>query len=185
MSLPLEFAKKEIESIIKTGKSKKVLNNCVGCMSCNHYCPNHCAPYALIIKRWNERYYKYGLPNRAKIILTLPYKMPYIHSFIISKLPKEELYGLTQQLRRSAVSIPSNIAEGYGRKNRKEYQQFLSIAYGSLQELETQYLLSIDLEYSDQSDRIDNLLEEVGKILHRMIYPKTNAKSGELVLTKR
>ena len=91
MNLPLEFAKQEIESIIKTGKSKKVLNNCVGCMSCNHYCPNHCAPYALIIKRWNERYYKYGLPNRAKFILTLPFKMPYIHSFIISKLPKEEL----------------------------------------------------------------------------------------------
>ncbi|MFX0186391.1 MAG: (Fe-S)-binding protein [Candidatus Hodarchaeota archaeon] len=91
MSLPLDIAKKEIESIIKTGKSKKVLNNCVGCMSCNHYCPNNCNPYALIINKWNEKYRKKGLPNRANLILTLPYKMPYIHSFIISKLPKEEL----------------------------------------------------------------------------------------------
>ena len=61
--------------------------------------------------------------------------------------PKTETYGLSQQMRRAAISIPSNIAEGYGRKHKAEYNQFLSIAYGSLLELETQYLLSIDLKY--------------------------------------
>ncbi len=91
MNLQLEAAKKEIESIVKKGVSKRVLKNCVGCMSCNHYCPNNCAPYALIIKKWNDKYHKNGLPSRAKLILTLPYKKPYIHSFIIQKLPKEEL----------------------------------------------------------------------------------------------
>lgn len=61
--------------------------------------------------------------------------------------PKSETYALTQQMRRAAISIPSNIAEGYGRRHKAEYKQFLSMAYGSLAELETQYLLSIDLGY--------------------------------------
>lgn len=56
--------------------------------------------------------------------------------------PKIEHYGLVSQMRRAAVSIPSNIAEGYGRKSSKEYTQFYSIAYGSLLELETQMILS-------------------------------------------
>jgi len=53
--------------------------------------------------------------------------------------PKSETFGLAHQMRRAAVTIPSNIAEGYNRKNRVEYHQFLSVAYGSLAELETQY----------------------------------------------
>ena len=57
---------------------------------------------------------------------------------ITANFPKEELYGLSQQMRRCAVSIPSNIAEGYGRQYSKEYKQFLSMAYGSLCEFETQ-----------------------------------------------
>ncbi len=61
--------------------------------------------------------------------------------------PKFEIYGLSQQMRRSAVSIPSNIAEGYGRRHKAEYNHFLSIAYGSLLELETQFLLASDLKY--------------------------------------
>ncbi|MCJ7814188.1 MAG: four helix bundle protein, partial [Candidatus Atribacteria bacterium] len=60
---------------------------------------------------------------------------------ITKAFPRSEIYGLTQQIRRAAISIPSNIAEGYGRKHKAEYQQFLSIAYASLLELETQYLL--------------------------------------------
>ncbi|MBN1621622.1 MAG: four helix bundle protein [Endomicrobiales bacterium] len=62
--------------------------------------------------------------------------------------PKEEMYGLSQQMRRASIGIPSNIAEGYGRQYSKEYKQFLSMAYGSLCELETQYLLAIDLGFS-------------------------------------
>ena len=85
--------------------------------------------------------------------------------------PREEIYGLTQQIRRSSISIPSNVSEGYGRQFNKEYRQFLSIAYGSLCELETQYLLSIDLGYSKKNEKIENLMKEVGGMLYRMLNP--------------
>ena len=65
---------------------------------------------------------------------------------ITEGFPKTETYGLSQQIRKAAVSIPSNIAEGYGRKHKAEYNQFLSIAYGSLLEVETQYSLAVDLK---------------------------------------
>ncbi len=90
---------------------------------------------------------------------------------ITKNFPKEEIYGLSQQMRRCSVSIPSNIAEGYGRQYNKEYKQFLSIAYGSLSELETQYLLAIDLKHINQSRAIEQLLKEVGSMLYRMINP--------------
>lgn len=86
--------------------------------------------------------------------------------------PKDEMYGLTQQMRRSAVSIPSNIAEGYGRKHKAEYRQFLSIAYGSLLELETQCLLGHDLKYTKYNEPTKGLVKEVGAMLYRMINPK-------------
>jgi four helix bundle protein len=90
---------------------------------------------------------------------------------ITKNFPKYEIYGLAQQMRRAAVSLPSNIAEGYGRQHNKEYTQFLSISYGSLCELETQYLLSIDLKYVSKSEVIENLMKEVGSMLYRMINP--------------
>jgi four helix bundle protein len=86
--------------------------------------------------------------------------------------PRSEIYGLTQQMRRAAISVPSNIAEGYGRKHKTEYLQFLFVAYGSLLELETQYLLSKDLGYMNQSQTIEGLLNEVGRMLYRMTHPK-------------
>ena len=64
---------------------------------------------------------------------------------IIKTFPKSEIYGLTQQIRRAAIFIPSSIAEGNGRKHKAEYQQFLFAAHASLLELEIQYLLSLDL----------------------------------------
>ena len=82
---------------------------------------------------------------------------------ITKGFPKEERYGLTSQIRRSAVSIPSNIAEGYGRKNRGEYIQSLYIAYGSNCELETQIMLSGDLGYIEERS-LRRLLEGVGDI---------------------
>lgn len=84
-----------------------------------------------------------------------------------SKFPKEEIYGLTSQIRRSAVSIPSNIAEGYSRNTRGEFIQFLGIAKGSLSELETQVLLSVRLGLikDTESEIILNLCIEVSKIL--------------------
>jgi len=90
---------------------------------------------------------------------------------ITKDFPKEEIYGLAQQMRRASVSIPSNISEGYGRSHKTEYKQFLSLAYGSLSELETQYLLSIDLQFIEKNQNIDTLLKEVGSMLYRMINP--------------
>ena len=85
--------------------------------------------------------------------------------------PNTEQYGLAQQMRRAAVSIPSNIAEGYGRKHKPEYNQFLRHSYGSLLELQTQYLLSVDLGYTDENVNIESLLDEVGAMLYRMFNP--------------
>lgn len=90
---------------------------------------------------------------------------------LTKEFPKEEIYCIVQQLRRAAVAIPSNIAEGYGRQYNKEYKQFLSIAYGSLCELETQYLLSVELNYIVKNQSIDELMKEVGGMLYRMINP--------------
>ncbi|HBV01332.1 MAG TPA: four helix bundle protein [Candidatus Taylorbacteria bacterium] len=89
--------------------------------------------------------------------------------------PKAEMYGLTSQMRRAAVSIPSNIAEGYKRKSRLEFLQFLSIAEASAAELETQVIIAKDL-YSEIDYRpTEQLLEEVQKILVIFIR-KLNAK---------
>jgi four helix bundle protein len=79
------------------------------------------------------------------------------------KFPSEEKFGLTSQIRRSAVSIPSNIAEGYGRKTTVDYIRFLYIAYGSLCELETQIMLSGDLSYI-KNQNLDSLLENLSEI---------------------
>ena len=82
--------------------------------------------------------------------------------------PKEEVYGLTQQIRRSAVSIPSNIAEGQGRRSTAEFLHLLSIAHGSLRELETQLLIASRLTLL-KDNRREELLEmcaEVGRLIN-------------------
>jgi len=79
--------------------------------------------------------------------------------------PKEELYGLVSQMRRAAVSIPSNIAEGQGRRSRGEFRQFVGIARGSLAELETQIEIAKNLGYLSRAHTIDEPLAEVGKLL--------------------
>ena len=91
--------------------------------------------------------------------------------------PKDEMYGLTSQIRRASVSIPSNIAEGYGRKSRKEYLQFYSIAYGSVLELETQIILAHDFGYilDGPFTAFEKQADEVSRMLHSMIL-KLNAK---------
>lgn len=86
-------------------------------------------------------------------------------------LPKEELYGLTNQIRRAAVSIPSNIAEGAGRKSTRDYIHFLKIAYGSLNELETQLFLCCRLHYLESSaiEKALKISSEIGKMVNAMI----------------
>jgi four helix bundle protein len=85
--------------------------------------------------------------------------------------PKEELFGLMSQLRRAAVSIPSNIAEGHAKLSRKEYQHFLGNARGSLAEIETQILIARDLGYINEIDmnHVLNLSAEAGKVLNGLI----------------
>jgi len=82
--------------------------------------------------------------------------------------PKEETYGLRSQLRGAAVSVPSNIAEGQGRKSTSEFRHFLSIAYGSLCEAQTQALLTQRFGYftEETAESIVNQGEEVGRIIN-------------------
>ena len=93
--------------------------------------------------------------------------------------PREEIYGLTSQIRRSAISIPSNIAEGRRRGSRKDYCQFLIIAYSSGAELETQIEIAKRLKFIDSSNysKLDNLLDEVMKMLNKMLNNSNKLKS--------
>jgi four helix bundle protein len=89
-----------------------------------------------------------------------------VRLYQITKLfPDSEKYGLTSQMRRAAVSIPSNIAEGSARKGNKELLQFLYIAIGSLSELETQYMIAVRLEFVTKEDAFEQQLIEVKKLL--------------------
>ena len=90
---------------------------------------------------------------------------------VTQTFPKHELYGLVSQLRRAAVSIPSNIAEGKGRLTRKDLNLFLCHARGSLHELETQLLIAQHLGYVSQAEaeRLAEHCKEVGRMLHGFI----------------
>ena len=95
---------------------------------------------------------------------------------IVKLLPSEERYALSDQMRRSAVSIPSNIAEGHGRYSSREFAQFLSIAKGSLYELTTQLMLCERIKYLD-SQHIQPLLaicDEIDKMLSSLIRSISN-----------
>lgn len=84
---------------------------------------------------------------------------------VTASFPSEEQYGLMSQLRRASVSIPSNIAEGNGRSSDKDYKRFVEIAYGSALELETQLIISVELQYLDKNHTIFQKLERVKKLL--------------------
>jgi four helix bundle protein len=86
---------------------------------------------------------------------------------ITKGFPKEEMYGLTSQIRRSAVSVPSNIAEGYGRNSKGDYLRFLQMAVGSLYEIQTQLEISVNLGYLSES--IFSEIYERSREIERML----------------
>jgi four helix bundle protein len=88
---------------------------------------------------------------------------------LTEKFPKSELYGLTNQMRRAAVSIPSNLAEGAGRNSKREFKQFLSISQGSVAELETQLLIAEKLGYCSGIDNLYSELDEISKMIIGLI----------------
>ena len=102
--------------------------------------------------------------QKAMVMVTEVYE-------ITKSFPKEENYGLIPQIRRCAVSIPSNIAEGYGRKSTGDYLRFLQIAIGSVYELQTQIEISLNLKYLRQ-DKFSNIYEcsrEIERMLTSLI----------------
>jgi four helix bundle protein len=88
-----------------------------------------------------------------------------------SSFPKEEIYGLTSQIRRAAISIPSNIAEGAARRNKTEFRQFLYIALGSAAELDTQLIISCNLNFLTDENQLEltNELTTISKMLQGLI----------------
>jgi four helix bundle protein len=90
---------------------------------------------------------------------------------LTKSFPKEELFGLTSQLRRAGVSVASNIAEGYGRNSAGEYKHMLGIARGSNLELQTQLVIAANLAYSNPESlkEAENLSNEVAKMLNSLI----------------
>lgn len=90
---------------------------------------------------------------------------------ITRAFPKAELYGLTAQIRRAAISVPANIAEGYETQHRREYVQFLTIAKGSLAEVETYLELRKDVGYLDEPSfqTLDSGRQEVGRLLRGLL----------------
>lgn len=98
---------------------------------------------------------------------------------LTAEFPREEIYGLSSQIRRAAVSIPTNIAEGCGRGSAKELKQFLKISMGSASEVEYQILLSYELRYMDRKtyDNLNSDIQEIKKMLSSYIVKVRNQKS--------
>ena len=97
---------------------------------------------------------------------------------LTKSFPKDEVYGLTSQMRRCAVSIPSNIAEGYGRNSTSDYVRFLRIATGSLYELQTQMEISSKLEYLKRAD-FDRLYESSREVERMLSSLSRKLNNGE------
>ena len=98
-------------------------------------------------------------------------KLAHLSYDLTKKFPKEELFVLTNQMRRCAVSVPSNIAEGIGRQTTKDTINFLHISRGSLYELETQFYIAIDQKYIDENnfEEVFNQIQTCKKLLNGFI----------------
>ncbi|PWE01236.1 four helix bundle protein [Marinilabilia rubra] len=103
--------------------------------------------------------------QKAIDLVCLTYKLS-------KKFPSEEIYSLTSQIKRSSISIPSNIAEGYGRNSKNDYIRFLQIASGSLYEFQTQLEIANRLHYctNEEFEKIDTLSHEIEKMLSSLIW---------------
>lgn len=90
---------------------------------------------------------------------------------VTENFPSHELYGLTSQMRRAVVSVPSNVAEGFRRRHPKEFKQFLNIAFGSLAELETQIVIAVELYYidSDSEKRMLELIDHTSRMIANLL----------------
>lgn len=99
--------------------------------------------------------------QRAMDLVVLVYR-------VSARFPKDEMFGLTSQVRRAAVAVPSNIAEGQGRQTTRDFLHFLCVARGSLNETETQILVAARLQYVDERAMTEvlDLSAEVGRLLH-------------------
>ena len=91
---------------------------------------------------------------------------------VTKSFPKDELFGLTNQMRRASVSIPANIAEGWGRKSTKNYIQFLRISRGSLFEIETLFVIARNQNYIDEEVKssVTGKIDELGKMLNKLLH---------------
>ena len=100
---------------------------------------------------------------------------------LAEQFPDKEKFGLSSQLQRAAVSVPANIAEGYGRVHRGDYAHHLSIARGSLAELETHVAIAVRLGYAEREDALYvwEIAQEVGKMLQSMIRTMQSQSTGK------
>lgn len=107
--------------------------------------------------------------QKSMDVVTLIYKL-------VKQFPDDEKFGLISQIKRSSVSVPSNIAEGYGRNHTKDYIRFLNIARGSLYEIQTQLQVALNLDFIVEEDlnEINSLSVEVEKMLNSLINKIAN-----------
>ena len=105
------------------------------------------------------------------IVWQKSFKLSVLIYKLTEKFPSKERFGLTDQMRRAGVSVPSNIAEGYARASKKYFNNFIKISLGSVSELETQLLLSIEIGYLEKQDaeEVNGLIIEVQKMLGAII----------------
>ena len=120
-----------------------------------------------------ESAYERGSGVQGKFRELIAWQKVYALSLEVYKLtaafPTDERYGLTQQLRRAAVSVPSNVAEGWGRSSTADYVRFLGMARGSLYELQTQLWIAMDLGYVAPDGVVAGLLQENERLLNALI----------------
>jgi four helix bundle protein len=98
---------------------------------------------------------------------------------VTNSFPKEEIYGLTSQIRRAAVSVPSNIAEGSARQSDKEFIQFLYIALGSVVEVETQFIIALRIGYLERTEEIIKEAESIRRMILGLIKHVKGKNNGK------